>query len=109
MKLKLNDQIVVISGKDKGKSGKIMKVLKKSNKITVEKINIRTKHIKKKQDKPGEKIQYEAAMSASNVMIMCPGCNKKTRIGYKLAKDSKKQRICKKCNEPLDKEIRPKK
>lgn len=109
MKLKVNDQIVVISGKDKGKSGKIMKVLKKSNKVTVEKINIRTKHIKKKQDKAGEKIQYEAAFNASNVMLLCPACNKKTRVGYKTAKDSKKERICKKCNEILDKETRTKK
>lgn len=109
MKLKLNDKVVVVSGKDKGKEGKIMKILRNSNKITVEKLNIRTKHVKKKADKPGEKIQYEAPFNASNVMLVCPGCTKKTRIGYKVAEGAKKERICKKCNEILDKKPSTKK
>ena len=95
MKVKLNDQIVVISGKDKGKKGKIMKMISNKEKVVVEKVNIRTKHIKKKSDKPGERIQFEAPIHVSNVMILCPKCNKKTRIGYQKLDKQKKQRICK--------------
>lgn len=103
MKLKLNDQIQVIAGKDKGKKGTIMKVLSKHNKIVVEKINIKTKHIKKTAQKAGEKIQFEAPIDASNVAVLCPSCNKRTRVGYKKLENNKKQRICKKCNESLEK------
>lgn len=103
MKVKLNDQVKVIAGKDKGKSGKITKVLVKQNKIVIEKINIRTKHIKKTAQKPGEKIHFEAPIDASNVMVLCPNCNKQTRIGYKKLENGKKQRICKKCKEVIDK------
>ncbi len=101
MKVKLNDQIVVISGKDKGKKGKIMKVMSNKEKVVVEKVNIRTKHIKKRSDKPGEKIQFEAPIHVSNVMVLCPKCGKKTRIGYKKLDKQKKQRICKKCKETI--------
>lgn len=101
MKIKLNDQVVVISGKDKGKKGKIMKVMSNKEKVVVEKVNIRTKHIKKRSDKPGEKIQFEAPVHVSNVMVVCPRCSKKTRVGYKKPEKGKKQRICKKCNEAL--------
>jgi large subunit ribosomal protein L24 len=103
MKVKINDKVKVITGKDKGKTGKITKLLSKQNKIVVEKVNMKTKHIKKTSTKPGEKIQFEAPMQASNAMVVCPHCDKPTRVGYKLSKDAKKQRICKKCNGLLDK------
>ncbi len=109
MKLKLNDQVVVITGKDKGKKGNIMRLLVNSNKIVVEKINIKTKHIKKTTQKAGQRIQFEAPVNASNVMIVCPNCNEKTRIGYKKLENGKKQRTCKKCKETLDKAIKEKK
>lgn len=103
MKIKLNDQITVIAGKDKGKKGKIMKVLVKQNKVVVEKLNMRTKHIKKTQNKAGERIKFEAPMHVSNVMLICPLCGKSTRVGYKKLATGKKQRICKKCKESVDK------
>lgn len=106
MKLKQNDQIVVISGKNKGKKGKITKVLQKQNKVVVEKINIVTKHIKKRENKAGEKIQFEAPIHASNVIVICPNCNKATRVGYKILGNKKKERICKKCKETLDHETK---
>lgn len=109
MKLKLNDQIVVITGKDKGKKGHIMRLLKKSNKIVVEKINIKTKHIKKTAQKAGQKIKFEAPIDASNVMIICPSCNTKTRIGYKKLENKKNQRTCKKCKETLESSKKEKK
>lgn len=104
MKLKLGDQVVVIAGKDKGKKGKITKILVKQERIVVEKLNMRTKHIKKTREKSGEKIRFEAPMHISNVMLLCPNCGKATRVGYKKLKSGKKQRICKKCKEAVDKE-----
>jgi len=104
MKLKNNDQVVVIAGKDKGKKGKITKILRKADKVVIEKLNMRTKHVKKTQGKAGEKIQFEAPMHVSNVMLLCPNCGKMTRVGYKKLNSGKKQRICKKCKESIDKE-----
>jgi large subunit ribosomal protein L24 len=106
MKIKVNDQIVVITGKDKGKKGKVLKAMTKQNKVVVEKINLKTKHIKKTQQKAGERIQFEAPMNASNAMVVCPHCDKNTRVGYKKLATGKKQRICKKCKETLDKIVK---
>ncbi len=104
MKLKVNDEVVVIAGKDKGKKGKVMKIMSKHNKIVVEKINMRTKHIKKTTERAGEKIQFEAPLDASNVMLVCPQTQKPTRIGYKKLENGKKIRISKKSGEAIDKE-----
>lgn len=103
MKIKVNDNVLVITGKDRGKSGKVIKTLSKDEKVVVEKVNMRTKHIKKSQTRPGSKITFEAPMNVSNVMAVCPSCKKSTRVGYKKLESGKKQRICKKCNESLDK------
>ncbi len=102
MKVKLNDKILVISGKDKGKNGRVSRIITKHNRIVVEKVNMRTKHVKKTTAGPGEKIHFEAPINASNVVIMCPSCSKPTRAGYKLAANGKKERICKKCKQTLD-------
>ena len=103
MKLKTNDTVKVITGKDKGKTGKIMRTITSAKKIVVEKVNIRTKFIKKGESRPGERIQFEAPLDVSNVMIICPECKKTTRIGYKKLENGKKERICKKCSEAVDK------
>ena len=102
MKVKLNDKVFVISGKEKGKNGKVMRILTKSSKVVVEKLNMRTKHIKKTSGRAGEKIHFEAPMAISNVMVLCPGCSKPTRVGYKILANNAKERVCKKCNESLD-------
>lgn len=109
MKIRLNDQIQVIAGKDKGKKGTITKILRKQNKIVVEKVNVRTKHIKKTAEGPGRKIQFEAPIDASNVMFVCPNCDKPSRIGYQVPKDGKKERICKKCKVTITKAVKSKK
>jgi large subunit ribosomal protein L24 len=105
MKIKHNDKVMVISGKDKGKTGKVLRMLTKSGKIVVEKLNMRTKHVKKTKTAAGEKIHFEAPMDASNVAIVCPACNKPTRAGYKILENGKKERICKKCRESMDREL----
>lgn len=102
MKLKLNDLVMVIAGKDKGKSGKITKIDHKKNRVTVEKINMRTKHIKARQNQPGEKISLEAPLSASNVMAIDPKTSKPTRIQYKELANGKKERISSKSKTSLD-------
>lgn len=100
MKLKKGDTVQVMAGKDKGKQGKIIDIDRKHNKVKIEKVNIVTKHVKKRQG-PGEKIQFEAPINASNVMIICPETKKPTRIGYEV-KDGKKVRISKKSGKKLD-------
>ncbi len=108
MKIKLQDLVYVTTGKDKGKKGKVIKLLSRQDKIVVEKVNIRKKHVKKTTERPGEKIEFEAPIHVSNVMVICPNCSKTSRVGYKKPEKGKKQRICKKCNETLDKEFKKK-
>lgn len=103
MKIKLNDNVLVIAGKDRNKNGKVIRVDSKNDKVVVEKLNMRTKHIKKTQTKPGSKVVFEAPMQVSNVMPICPQCKKMTRVGYTKLESGKKQRVCKKCKESLDK------
>lgn len=102
MKLKVNDQVMVIAGKDKGKSGRITKIDHKKNRVTVEKVNLRTKHIKKRQGQTGEKISYEASLAASNVMIVDPKTGKPTRVKHKKLASGKKERLSVKSDVSLD-------
>jgi large subunit ribosomal protein L24 len=102
MKIKVNDKVLVISGKDKGKVSKVIRVIAKHDQVVVEKVNMRTKHIKKSQTRAGEKITFEAPMSASNVMIMDPKENKPTRVGYKVLANGKRERISKLSGASLD-------
>lgn len=103
MKVKNNDTVLIIAGKDKGKKGSVMRLDSKNNKLVVEKINIRTKHIKKSEQKPGEIVKFEAPIDVSNTMVVCPNCNKPTRVSYIKNDKNKKTRTCKKCKEQLDK------
>ncbi len=101
MKFKKGDKIKIISGKDKGKEGKIEKVYKKSNKILIPGINLYKRHIKKNEKLPqGGIIDIPRPFEASKAMLICSKCNKITRIGYKLEKE-KKVRICKKCQSKI--------
>lgn len=109
MKIRLEDNVLVISGKDRGKKGRVQRLLKKSNKVVVEKVNIRTKHIKKKAGEAGQKIHFEAPIDASKVMVLCPNCEKPTRVAVTILKTGKPQRVCKKCGQSLDKPVERKK
>ena len=102
MKIKKNDTIRVTKGKDRGKSGKIEKVLPKLNKIVVTGINKFKKHIKPSKKNPhGGIVDVAMAIPVSNVSIVCPSCQKSTRVQYKIT-DSKKLRICKQCKQSLE-------
>ncbi len=108
MKLKSGDKVKVIAGKDKGKKGKILQVFSLKNKASVEGINLAIKNMKpKRQNEQGQKIEFPAPMSVSNLMLICPKCNKPTRIKYKILdkaenEKNKKQRMCTKCKELID-------
>lgn len=102
MFVKKNDQVLVICGKDKGKTGKVMEVSPKSNKVLVEDINIVSKHKKARtQEEKSGIFKQPAFFDASNVMVVCPVCNKATKVAHKEV-DGKNTRICKKCNASLD-------
>lgn len=97
MKIKKGDTVKVLSGNDKGKTGEVLEVIPKTQKIVVKGINIRKKHIKpRKQGEEGGIIPTECAIHSSKVNVVCPKCGKATKIGYKIEKDEK-VRICKKC------------
>lgn len=105
MTIKSGDSVVVIAGKDKGKTGKVTAVYADENKVLVDNVNIVSKHQKPKsqQDKGGI-FKRPAPIEASNVLVVCPVCGKATRVGHKEV-DGKKFRACKKCGASLDKEF----
>ena len=97
MNIRKDDKVVVLSGKDKGKQGKVIKADPKAMKVIVEGVNVATKHQKpRKQGEEGGIIKVETPIYAAKVQLVCPKCGKGTRVGHKLA-DGKKVRVCKKC------------
>ena len=102
MNFKTGDKVVVISGKDKGKEGKITHVLRSENRVVVEGINVVKKHVKGNGQQAGSINEVEAPIHASNVMIIDPKTKKPTRIGHSVNKDGKKIRVTKKSNSSLD-------
>lgn len=103
MKIKKADQVKVLSGKDRGKKGKVLRCLPEIGKIVVEKVNVVKKHQKpKRQSEKGERISLPMPINISNVQLICPKCNKPTRIGYKKLEKGKKTRVCKKCQVEID-------
>ena len=101
MHVKSNDQVVVISGKDKGTKGKITAAFPKTGKVIVEGANMVTRHQKARNAmQPGGIIKKELPIAASNVMLVCPSCGKATRLAHKVT-DGKKVRVCKKCGKEI--------
>ena len=98
MKLHTGDTVVIIAGKDKGKTGTIIRVLETDNRVVVGGLNMRTRHIKKTAQEAGRILKFEASLDASNVMLIDPKTKKRARIGYKIEK-GKKLRISKKSKE----------
>lgn len=102
MKIKTNDNVRVITGKDRNKSGKVIQIFQEEGKVVVEGLNIIKKHVKtKKQGEKGQRIELSGPIDASNVMLICPKCSKAARVGYKIDAKNKK-RICRKCKETID-------
>lgn len=97
MKVKKGDNVVIIAGKDRGKSGKILQVLSDNQAVVVQSLNMRKVHSRpKKQGEKGQIISKETPLDSSNVMLICPQCSKPARVGYQIT-EAGKSRICKKC------------
>ncbi|CCJ33300.1 MULTISPECIES: 50S ribosomal protein L24 [Caloramator] len=98
--VKRGDTVLVISGKDKGKKGEVLKVFPEKNRVIVKGVNIVSKHVRPNMaNRQGGIIKQEAPIHASNVMLYCTKCNKPTRIAHKFLEDGSKVRVCKHCNE----------
>jgi len=101
MKIKKGDNVKILSGKDRGKTGKISRVLPDAGKALVEGLNLVKKHIRpRKQGEKGQRVSVPAAIDISNLMLVCSKCSKATRVGFKVSEKSK-FRICKKCGSEI--------
>lgn len=99
--LKKGDMVQIIGGREKGKTGKVLRVLREKNRLFVEKLNMVKRNTRPTQANPqGGILEKEASLHASNVLLLCPKCNKGVRVGRKLV-DGKKVRVCKKCGEKI--------
>ena len=102
VKIKKNDTVKVMSGKDKGKSGKVTQVFPKEEKVVIDGINKRFKNLKpRKQNEKGQRIEFFAPVAISKIQVICKKCGRTTRVGYKIT-EKDKYRVCKKCNESID-------
>ena len=99
-RIKKNDTVVILSGKDTGKSGKVLALLPARQRAIVEGVNLIKKHAKRtREDQKGGIIQKEASIHTSNLALFCKGCNRPTKLGYNILKDGTKTRFCKRCKE----------
>lgn len=102
MKVAKNDAVLVISGDDKGKTGKVLRVLPAQQRLLVEGINFIKRHTRPSQSNPkGGIVEKEAPINISNVMVVCPKCNVPTKVGTKTLEDGRRTRLCKECGEIL--------
>lgn len=107
--VKKDDQVYVLSGKDRARTGKVIAVMPKKGKVVVEGVNIVTKHQKPTQQfQQGGIAEREAAIDASNVMLVCPKCNKPSKTGTKVKDNGERYRYCKSCDEDINR-LGPKK
>ncbi len=102
--VKKDDMVKIIAGKERGKTGKVLRVFPAKGRVVVENLNVVKRHTRPNQLNPeGGIVEKEAAISMSNVMLVCGSCNEATRTGIKTLEDGSKTRYCKKCNASVDK------
>ena len=102
MNIKKNDKVIVLSGRDKGKTGEVLSADPKAGKVVVQGVSVATKHQKaRKQGEESSIIKVETPIYACKVMVVCPKCNKPTRVAHKVGADGKKARVCKHCGAEL--------
>ena len=103
--IRKNDNVIVTTGKDRGKRGRVLKVLPEKNRVVIEGVNFIKRHTKPNPQRniKGGLVEREAALHASNVQLVCPECGKPTRLGRKVLGDGRKVRICRKCEGVVDK------
>jgi large subunit ribosomal protein L24 len=103
MQIRKNDSVMVITGKERGKTGKVLRVIPDKEAVIIERINLVKRHSKPRgPQQPGGIVEKEAPIRASNLMIMCDKCNAPVRVGRKILADGRKIRICRRCEEALD-------
>ena len=103
MQIRKNDSVMVIAGKERGKTGKVLRVLTDKDAVIIERLNMVKRHTKPRgPQQSGGIVEKEAAIHASSIMIMCDKCNAPARVGRKILADGKKIRICRNCNEALE-------
>ncbi len=101
-KVRKNDTVMVIVGRDRGKTGKVLRVLPVPGRVIVERLNIVKRHTKPRgAASPGGIVEREAPLDISNVMVMCDRCNAPVRMGFKLAADGSRSRVCRRCGDVL--------
>ena len=102
--IRKNDNVVVTTGKDRGKRGRVLKVLPERNRLVVEGVNFVKRHTKPNPQRQikGGVVEREASLHASNVQLVCPECSEPTRIGRRILEDGRKVRICRKCEGVVD-------
>lgn len=106
MKIKKGDQVKMLSGKDKGKTGKVLQVLPQENRLSIEGLNLLIKHLRpSRQGEKGQRIEFPRFVCSSNVALVCPHCSRTTRIASQTTQNSEgkkvKNRVCKKCQQSL--------
>lgn len=102
MKVRKGDTVKILSGKDRGKRGKVLNVFPKEDRILVEGINVKKKHRRaRRQDRKGEIILLPAPVAVSSTQVVCASCGKPTRVGFSLDESGKKMRVCKKCGKTI--------
>lgn len=103
MQIRKNDSVLVIKGRERGKTGKVLRVIPEKDTVIIERVNLVKRHSRPRgPQQPGGILEKEASLQAANVMIMCEKCNAPIRVGHKVLADGKKIRICRRCNEALD-------
>lgn len=101
MKIRKNDQVKILSGKDRGKTGKVLRVIPKTGKVLVGGLNLVKKHSRpKRQGEKGQRVTVPAPVNASNLMLVCPKCSKASRVGFKIS-GKNKFRVCNKCKSEI--------
>ncbi len=103
LKIKKSDKVIVISGKEKGKQGRILSIMPKKNRVIIERVNMIKRHMKpSRQYSQGGIIEKEGALHISKIMLVCPRCQKPSRISNHILDDGRKVRLCKRCKEVID-------
>jgi large subunit ribosomal protein L24 len=110
MNIKTGDQVKIIAGKDKGKTGKVLQIFPKEQRASVEGLNLLIKHLRpQRRGEPGQRVEFPAPLNISNLILVCSKCGKPTRVSYKITeagegdqKKRRKVRLCKKCDKIID-------
>ena len=101
-KVRREDTVLVVTGKERGKTGVVRQVLRSEGRIVIAGVNVVKRHMRPRADRPGGIIEREAPLHVSNVMVVCKSCGKPTRVAFRFKEDGRKMRICRRCDQPLD-------